>query len=392
MEFPAFFESAAANVPPASDDGLGQASPDWAQPYPAPWFVDPPAIGPDDQVTPIEIPPGPPEPGGPPFDIESRDWGNSGHETGGADAIAYYVPWHADPAAWGIYFLERPLFAFVTDVAQDAGVPANSIAPVVLRQVLFHELMHFQFEVVGSELEDVLGRPLYLDYLRYRFGRPNAGLSGPIEETLATWRKVRFARGKLQAFLRPKPPSYLEAVMRAASAAPPGYRDWKAAGSDRRREELVATVASMIADRPIVTGGWGNWLTEENKRSVPRRWVGTPSSLPAVGALQKSAPQVTVRAFERWLTKQGIKPVPSGNGSHRKFEYLGRTEGYGTSGSSGRFYRKDAKRLYKFFGYPTMPEFLIAVRAKRQIPRVSSDDLRGAIEQSATIAETMRRW
>jgi hypothetical protein len=238
---------------------------------------------------------------------------------------------------------------------------------VVLRQVLFHELTHFRFEVVGSELEDVLQRPLYLSYLRNRFGRPHAGLSGPIEESIATWREVRFARGQLQGFLRPKPPSCRQAVMSLASTAPPGYRDWNAAASDRQREDLVAAVASLIADQPIATGGWGNWLTEENKRSVPRRWVGDPSLLPAVGALEKSAPNVTVKALERWLKVQGITWIPSGNGSHRKFQYDGRWEGYGTSGSADRLYLKDANRLSKFFGYRTVADFQIAVAAKERL-------------------------
>jgi hypothetical protein len=216
-------------------------------------------------------------------------------------AIACYRPWHVDPRQWGIYFFERPFFAFAQDIAATAGLSPSQLAPVVLRQVLFHELEHFRFEVVGSELEDVLGRPLYLDYLGSRFGRPAAGLDGPVEESLATWREVRFARGKLQGFLRPKPANYLPAVENAASAAPPGYRDWNEAASDRKREHLVATVAGLIADRPLATGGWGNWLTEENKKSVPRHWVGDPRLLPSVGALEKSAPQVKVRVFERWL-------------------------------------------------------------------------------------------
>jgi hypothetical protein len=151
--------------------------------------------------------------------------------------------------------------------------------------------------------------------------------------------------------------------MRAASAAPPGYRDWDAAKSDRQRERLVATVAGLIADQPIMTGGWGNWLTEENKRSVPRRWVGDPRWLPSVRALEKSAPQITIRIFERWLKAQGITPV-SARGSHCKFEYRGRWEGYGTSGANDRLLRKDAKRLYKFFGYPTLADFLTAVASR----------------------------
>jgi hypothetical protein len=129
------------------------------QPSPAPWFIDPPGPAEDDTVTTIEIPDGLPDPGRPPSDIGGQDWGDSGYSTEGADAIACYVPWHYDPIKWGIYFLQQPFFAFVKDIATIAGLPPGPLAPVVLRQVLFHELTHFRFEVVGSELEDVLTTP-----------------------------------------------------------------------------------------------------------------------------------------------------------------------------------------------------------------------------------------
>jgi hypothetical protein len=81
MEFPKFFESAAANVSPDyASDGHDddRLAPDWVQPFPAPWFIDPPGPAPGDTVTTIEIPDGPPQAGGPPADVvEDRDWGES---------------------------------------------------------------------------------------------------------------------------------------------------------------------------------------------------------------------------------------------------------------------------------------------------------------------------
>jgi hypothetical protein len=334
--------------------------------------VDPPGPSEGDVVTSIVIPGGAPDSGGPPIDIDAHDWGESDYTREGTDAIACYVPWHASPQRWGIYFFERPFFAFVKSIAADAVLPANTLAPVVLRQVLFHELTHFRFEVVCSELEDVFRQSLYLDYLRYRFGYPAEGLEGPIEESIANWNEVRFAGGKLQQFLRPKPATYLPAVKNAATAAPPGYREWKAASTDRRRERLIAAVASLIADRPITTGGWGGWVTEES------HWVGDPALLPCVHALEKSAPQATIRTFEKWLRKQGIDPFPGGNGSHRRFEYAGRRDGYGVSGNSDHLYFKDAKRLAKFFGYPTVQDFLIAVSTKAALPARAEFELAAA--------------
>src|SRR4051812_20440490 len=114
MRFPEFFESAAANVPAQPDafDDIDGLAPDWTNPAPAPWFVDPPGPAEGDHVTTIVIPEGDPDRDGPPAEIEDHDWGESGFSSGGTDAVACYVPWHADPARWGIYFFERPFFAF----------------------------------------------------------------------------------------------------------------------------------------------------------------------------------------------------------------------------------------------------------------------------------------
>ena len=76
-----------------------------------------------------------------------------------------------------------------------------------------------------------------------------------------------------------------------------------------------------------------------------------------------------MRVFERWLKSQGITPLTDkGKGSHRRFEYAGRWEGYGTSGGNDRLVLNDAKRLYKFFGYQTVADFQIAVATKAALP------------------------
>lgn len=367
MKFPEFFTAVGTRLPEAfENDGASHSAP--VDEGAASWIVA--ACRPDSDVPVVEIevpetpePPDADAPGLPSPDPDAM----GGYGRQGADALACYEPFHRSPEGWGIYFFERPFFAFVHELAQDAHLAPGALAPVVLRQVLFHELTHFRFEVVGTELEDVLGRPLYLDYLRHRFRQPAAGLSGPIEETLASWSEVRFARDKLPQFLRPKPASYPQAVEAAASAAPPGYRDWNHASSIPRRERLVAELAALIADVPVATGAWGSWLSRTNRRSVPKFWVGDPRLIPNIGALQKSHPQVSIRVFERWLRAQGIEPVPR-RGSHKKFVFGGRRDGYGTS--EGRLLRKDAKRLSRFFGYPTLAEFLLAVNSRNpSIPR-----------------------
>jgi hypothetical protein len=129
MRFPEFFESAWANVPAHNefDDDRTLAG-DWGDrgpPFPAPWFTDPWEPSDDAEVTTIEIPDGVPDSDGPPIDLEAQDWGESGYPENGAEAVAFYVPWHSSPQQWGIYFLERPFFAFVTQIATIAGLPPD---------------------------------------------------------------------------------------------------------------------------------------------------------------------------------------------------------------------------------------------------------------------------
>lgn len=365
MRFPEFFESGAAPSAPRGDD-LVPVAPDGGS---APWVANPfdPMEGP---VTVIDVPDADPDYGGPPIDLDSHDWGESGYDVDGADAIACYVPWHFSPQQWGIYFFQEPLLAFSEQIGNAAGEPVATVAPMVLRQVLFHELAHFRFEVVGTELEDAIGQPLYQDYCRFHFALDHNGLAGPVEESFATWREVRYARGKLQQFLRPKPPGYLPAVEQLATSSPPGYRDWRQAASERKQERVVAAIASLIAGRNIATGGWGNWLTEENYRSVPRRWVGDPRLLPAVKAIEKQTAPVTVRKFERWLKDHEIRPRPTksrSQGSHFEFDFQGDTEGYATSKKNDQMHFKDVKRLAKFFAYPSVVDFQLAVNDRRKM-------------------------
>ena len=82
----------------------------------------------------------------------------------GVDAIAAYLPWHFFRDAWGIYVYQQAFFGFSRDLADLASESPTTIAPIAFRQILFHEWTHFAFEIVATELEDALKRPLYRDY------------------------------------------------------------------------------------------------------------------------------------------------------------------------------------------------------------------------------------
>ena len=111
MRFPEFFESGAL-IAPVGEPVLAPSNPGDA--HAAPWLTEPLVVGANETVTVIETADDAGAAGASTFNVESQDWGESGYEARGADAIAYYVPWHISPSKWGIYFLQRPFFAFAS--------------------------------------------------------------------------------------------------------------------------------------------------------------------------------------------------------------------------------------------------------------------------------------
>lgn len=136
------------------------------------------------------------------------------------DAVAFYAPWHFYGNDWGIYFTTG--FAdFLIDIAHYANQPPSVVEPFVVYQVLAHELTHFEFEVVATELEATLERSLYREYCLFRFALPTRWDASPLEEAVATWEEIRFARRRSP----PRPKGFSKAVRKVADLSPPGYRD-----------------------------------------------------------------------------------------------------------------------------------------------------------------------
>lgn len=153
-EFPRFFEGVLGLLPELPKQPVAPF--DEGDSEPPIWIVQAPSIEDRDLVTPIEIP----EIADPP-EGDFPEGGEEGRFTGGAspgvDVIAVYCDFHRHRGDWGIYFFERPFLGFVLDMARVAGATPTATTGGALRQVLFHELAHFEVEVIGTELEDALG-------------------------------------------------------------------------------------------------------------------------------------------------------------------------------------------------------------------------------------------
>lgn len=261
----------------------------------------------DDAVTPIEVPELLDTALKEEFLPEYPDESALGAQSwGGTDTLAVYLDWHRYDEDWGIYYFDQPFRRFASRLAHGARAPVAIVASAALRQVLFHQFTHFEFEVVATELEGVLDHPLYQDYLSQRVRTQTrwTPAGSALEEALATWREVLFTRRRWPTAMS-KPPDYQAEAERLASLAPDGYRHWTAVDDDATRREMTAQLVGLIANRPVKGYRWGR-LERDERRQVPRYWVGTPSAIPLVGAIQagphRSVPTALAR---RALARSG---------------------------------------------------------------------------------------
>lgn len=231
--------------------------------------------------------------------------------------IAVYRPWHIYGPEWGVYISEPMLIAFAGALAQLTASTPTAVAPLALRQVLAHEWTHFAFEVAATEIEDVLDRPCYEDYLRpERFGRPSVWTAGPLEELVASYAEVEFAHGRFPRWLYPKPRGYAAAVEELCRRSPAGYRDF--AHMKREPEAIVAELAGRIAGRALSTSRWGRTVTPQERNQVPLHWFGVGTALATFGAIPKEFGPPSMPSFRRWLAHIGAIETKGGKGAHVK--------------------------------------------------------------------------
>jgi hypothetical protein len=216
------------------------------------------------------------------------------------DAIAVYRPWHVHREEWGIAIDELELGQFVASIATYAKLSPARLAPLVTRQVLAHENVHFSFEVAATEIEDLLGEPRYLAYLSGRFGGPNRWSSGPLEEVVATSAEIRFAESLPARGRGSAPRAYRDAVNAVNRLGPPGYCDFELMANPHYAERIVADTAALIANRDVWSPNWWPRVGPAETDQVPLYWRGDPSRLGLFG-LGKTVAAPSIRRFEKWL-------------------------------------------------------------------------------------------
>jgi hypothetical protein len=220
--------------------------------------------------------------------------GFTGQTSPGAEAIAVYRDIHRYRSDWGIYFFERPFRDFVRGTALEAKTTSlGAVRAGALRQLLFHEQTHCEVEVMASELEDVLHTHLYKSYvLRGRHTATQWTPEGILEEALATWREISFARRRWPTQI-PKPPGFQRAAEAIARASPPGYKDWHKLEAFSTRRLVMAELAKLITrGQQITMDRWGR-LEDREEAQIPRYWVGNPAMISVIGATPAGRPRPT---------------------------------------------------------------------------------------------------
>ena len=295
----------------------------------------------------------------------------SEEESAGADAVVHYKPWHVWGADWGIYFFAEPFRDFAASTARLAGVAYADVEPFVMRQLLEHELTHFEFEVIGTKFEAIYRTPMYRSYLVHRYSRRTRWTAppwsrgrhpGPTEEALATWREVHYSRRK-----KPKPPAgYQTAASKLADASPPGYNAWRCGDtSNPHVANLVsATVSSLILDAPVVTP-LPHELSEEDFGDVPVYWRGDPALIPG-SAPAKDFTRPSPKRLVAWLkTNKAEIHSDRGKGSHMRFTWRGRSGGFSTSRDPVP--KQPCEEIAALFGFETLRDLYLAIAANRVV-------------------------
>lgn len=168
------------------------------------------------------------------------------------DVVAYYLPWHiGGDDHWGIYFRERRMKRYIERIEREYG--RGNMGQLVIDQVFWHEMEHFEQEKAATALEDLLGWIIYPSWLGDRHLIPvdlNDRQTGRttevwmIEEALATAREVEWARKTERA--GGCPPGYSVFVELDSRRKSTGYnRFYLCLGGRAKQEARAAFLESL---------------------------------------------------------------------------------------------------------------------------------------------------
>lgn len=286
----------------------------------------------------------------------------------GAESLAWYVPYALSPPKWGVYFNGHTFPDYVAALAKDLGIQLGVLWPVAFHQIMVHELTHFHFEGVGTQLDIAMHARAYPSYIQKRYTVDTLYGPGPLEEAMATEREIAFARG-VQAVSLPgdtgfRPRGYrrlLESI-----PYPRGYADWVRVKSPAHRRLAYETLSGIITDKNLpLRSPERVWVSHTQASSVPVYWWGSLDALPP--GLRKSWTMPSVARLEKWLRRKTSCSSPSHGARHKQFTYPdGTTQPYK---GGNDLLTPEAKQMAQYFGFRNLADFCMAVASMRPPPR-----------------------
>lgn len=177
------------------------------------------------------------------------------HEQGHSftpDFVACYLPWlTCGDVHRGIYFRERRMKRYIERVESKFG--RRNMGQIIIDQVFWHEIEHFEQVKRATALEDLLGQIIYPSWLGARHLIP-VDLKDPqtggttevwmIEEALATAREVEWV-GKTEK-AGSCPPGYSAFVEWDSRRKPTGYNRFYLCLGDKLKQKTRAAFLESL--------------------------------------------------------------------------------------------------------------------------------------------------
>jgi hypothetical protein len=132
----------------------------------------------------------------------------------GVEALAWYVPYHAEALQWGVYIPVSSVLYMAAEVYKGSGGDVDKLVRLGFRCLHQHELFHFATEYMSTQWEAIAGRPCYRPARELKDQALGYNL---LEEELANGHMLRACRRRV--------PNGTSRLRQWVQKCPPGYRE-----------------------------------------------------------------------------------------------------------------------------------------------------------------------
>ncbi|HEY7329761.1 MAG TPA: hypothetical protein VH592_19155 [Gemmataceae bacterium] len=173
--------------------------------------------------------------------------GQSGISRTGIEALAWYVSFHDDQRAWGVYIPLSSLALMDELYLSNLRIGRDRRLNLAWSALLFHEQMHFAVDYACAWFELVLRAPTRREFMaRFKGQLPFAGLT-PSEAYLEIEEAAANAH-MLRQLVRKESRQVMRTIEGFVARQPPGYKEGLRATSDASFAEATAeTLRSYFA-------------------------------------------------------------------------------------------------------------------------------------------------